>query len=175
MSLDRPITDVYYLNMKLGEGVEWAVHCCTVLAGMPPQHTVSGARLAEFHGVPAPYLVKQLQKLSAAGIVDAATGRNGGYRLARRASEITVLDVVLAVEGPEHAFRCAEIRQQGPSAVEARRYVRPCGIARVMWRAEDAYRAELAAVTIADISGELAMSVDPEQMSKAITWFREVS
>ncbi len=43
-----------------------------------------------------------------------------------------------------------------------------------MWRAEDAWRAELAAVTIADINGELATNVDPEQMAKAVTWFQEV-
>lgn len=150
------------------------MHCCSVLGAMPPPIAVSGARLAEFHGVPAPYLVKQLQKLSQAGIVDAVTGRNGGYRLARPASEITVLDVVLALEGQEPAFRCTEIRQQGPSAVDAARYMRPCGIARAMWRAEDAWRAELGAVTIADINGELATSVDPAQMTKAITWFQEV-
>ncbi|MGZ4671710.1 MAG: RrF2 family transcriptional regulator [Ilumatobacteraceae bacterium] len=161
--------------MRLGEGVEWAVHCCTVLGAMPPAAAVSGARLAEFHGVPAPYLVKQLQKLSQAGIVQATTGRNGGYRLARPASKVTLLDVVLALEGEEHAFRCTEIRQQGPSAVDARRYVRPCGIARAMWRAEDAWRKELRAVTIADINTELAASVDPKQVRKALEWFEEVS
>ena len=161
--------------MRLGEGVEWAVHCCTVLGAMPPTVTVSGVKLAEFHGVPAPYLVKQLQKLSQAGIVQATTGRNGGYRLGRPASKVTLLDIVLALEGDEAAFRCTEIRQQGPSAVEARRYVRPCGIARAMWRAEDAWRKELRAVTIADINSELAASVDPKQIGKALKWFQEVS
>ena len=160
--------------MKLSEGVEWSVHCCTVLGAMPPDVTISGARLAEFHGVPAPYLVKQLQKLSQAGIVDAVAGRSGGYRLARPAREITLLDVVLALEGAEPAFRCTEIRQQGPSAVATPRYVRPCGIAKAMWRAEDAWRAELKAVTIADINRELATSVDPTQIAKAIEWFQEV-
>jgi Rrf2 family protein len=160
--------------MKLSEGVEWSVHCCTVLGAMPPAVTISGARLAEFHGVPAPYLVKQLQKLSQAGIVDAVPGRSGGYRLARPASEITLLDVVLALDGPEPAFRCTEIRQQGPSAVDTPQYVRPCGIAKAMWRAEDAWRAELKAVTIDDINRELATSVDPVQVAKAIEWFQEM-
>lgn len=160
--------------MKLSEGVEWTVHCCTVLGALPRGTTMSGARLAEFHGVPAPYLVKQLQKLSQAGIVAAVAGRNGGYCLGRPAREITLLDVVLALEGPEPAFRCTEIRQQGPTAVDVARYVRPCGIAKAMWRAEDAWRAELKAVTIADINRELAASVDHEQIAKAIAWFQEV-
>jgi Rrf2 family protein len=160
--------------MKLSEGVEWTVHCCTVLGALPCGMTMSGARLAEFHGVPAPYLVKQLQKLSQAGIVEAVTGRSGGYCLGRPASEITLLDIVLALEGPEPAFRCTEIRQQGPTAVDVPRYARPCGIAKAMWRAEDAWRAELNSVTIADINQELAASVDPEQIAKAIAWFQEV-
>lgn len=160
--------------MRLSHGVEWTLHCCAVLGALPPTTTISGARLAEFHGVPAPYLVKQLQKLSQSGIVEATTGRTGGYRLARRPHEITLLDVVVALEGDEPAFRCTEIRQQGPSAVAARRYIRPCGIARAMWRAEDAWRQQLAAVTLADINAELATSVHPEQLKKAIKWFEEV-
>jgi len=159
--------------MRLGRGVEWTLHCCSVLGALPPPLTISGSRLAEFHGVPAPYLVKQLQKLSQAGIVEATSGRRGGYRLARPAGEISLLDVVTALEGNDHAFRCTEIRQQGPTAVEARKYVRPCGIARAMWRAEDAWRAQLAAVTLADINDELDRTVDPKQMRKAIEWFKE--
>ena len=124
--------------------------------------------------MPAPYLVKQLQKLSQAGIVETSAGRSGGYRLARAAGDITVLDVVQAVEGGDHAFRCSEIRQQGPSAVAARRYVKPCAIARTMWRAEEAWRHELRTVTLADINAELAGSVDPQQLAKAIRWFEEV-
>ena len=85
--------------MRLGEGVEWSIHCCTILALLPQGVTISGRRLAEFHAVPAPYLVKHLQKLSQAGIVETTTGRKGGYRLARDQSEITLLDVVLALEG----------------------------------------------------------------------------
>ena len=160
--------------MRLGEGVEWAIHCCTVLAYLPADSPISGRDLAEFHGVPAPYLVKQLQKLSRAGIVHTQTGRNGGYRLARPATEITLLDVVLALEGEERAFRCTEIRQRGPSAVAPARYVRPCGIAGAMWRAEAVWRAELANVTIADLNAEATTTIDPEQITKALSWYQEM-
>ena len=156
--------------MKLGEGVEWTLHCCTVLGALPPDLSVPAAVLAELHGVPAAYLAKQLQTLSRAGIVESLPGRRGGYRLARPAAEISLLDVVLALEGEEPAFRCSEIRQQGPSAVPAERYVRPCGIASAMWRAEDAWRAELGAISIGDLVAELGTSVDPEQIEQALLW-----
>lgn len=118
--------------MRLGEGVEWALHCCSVLGSLPPGVTLPEARLAEFHDVPASYLAKHLQALSNAGVVEPVTGRNGGYRLVRPAGEITMLDVVLAVNGDEPAFRCSEIRQRGPSAIAPEPYVQPCGIARAM-------------------------------------------
>ena len=53
--------------MRMGEGVEWAIHCCTVLALVPPGMALPGARLAEFHGVPGPYLGKSLQALTRPG------------------------------------------------------------------------------------------------------------
>ena len=83
-------------------------------------------------------------------------GPLGGYRLARPPADISLLDIVLAVDGDGPAFRCSEIRQRGPAATAGSpAYRRPCGIARVMWRAEDAWRAELAAVTVGDIVTEL--------------------
>lgn len=160
--------------MKFGEGLEWSLHCCTVLGALPADVALPASRLAEFHDVPSAYLAKHLQALSRAGIVETTPGRNGGYRLARPASEVTLLDVVLAVEGDELAFRCTEIRQQGPSAVGPENYVRPCGIARAMWNAEAAWRAELGDVTIGDLVAELDETVAPEQIENAINWLNRV-
>jgi DNA-binding IscR family transcriptional regulator len=84
--------------------------------------------------------------------------------------------VVLAVAGEGSAFRCTEIRQRGPAAAPrgAGAYKRPCGIARAMWRAEDAWRAELKATSIGDLVVELLTTVAPEQLAKGAEWVREV-
>src|ERR1035437_6597192 len=119
--------------MRINEGVEWGAHCAVVLALLPEGASLPAARLAEYHGVPAPYLAKSLQALMRAGIVESSTGRRGGYRLGKPASEITLLDVFHAVEGDDTFFRCTEIRRQGPSRVAAYAYPptcespRPCG------------------------------------------------
>lgn len=159
--------------MRLGEGVEWALHCCVVLAVLPDGQSLPAARLAEFHGVPGAYLAKHLQALSQAGIVESVPGRRGGYRLARPAADITLLEVVDAVEGATGAFRCTEIRRRGPTAAPSAEYRGPCSIAAAMRRADDAWRAELARQTLATLLGEVAVSISPVVAGKAVTWVQE--
>lgn len=146
--------------MKLSEGIEQAIHCVTMLSGVSEGGVLSAAALAEFHGVSTSYLLKHLQALSGAGLVSTVPGPKGGYRLAKTPEEITLLDIVLAVEGPAPAFRCAEIRQRGPNPLPGRYFAKPCGINAAMLKAEKAYRAELAKVSIADILADLEATDD---------------
>jgi Rrf2 family protein len=149
--------------MKMSGGVEWALHCTVVLSAA--ERPVPAARLAELHDVSGSYLAKQLQALSRAGLIRAAQGYAGGYELARPADGITVLDVVEAVDGPQPAFTCTEIRQRGPLATPPEACLRPCPIARVMSAADRAWRESLRAVTIAD----LAQTVDADNADALAT------
>jgi Rrf2 family protein len=146
--------------MKMGDGVEQAIHSVAMLAALSEGGVLSAAALAEFHGVSTSYLLKHLQSLSGAGILATVSGPKGGYRLAKSPEDITLLDIVLAVEGPAPAFRCAEIRQRGPNPLPGRYFSKPCGINAAMLKAEKAYRAELAKTTVADISDDLARTDD---------------
>lgn len=146
--------------MKLSDGVEQAIHSVSMLAGLAEGSLLSAAALAEFHGVSPSYLLKHLQALSGAGIVQTVPGPKGGYRLARKPGDISLLDIVLAVEGPAPAFRCAEIRQRGPNPLPDRYFKAPCGIASAMLKAERAYRAELAKTSIGDIIADLSKTDD---------------
>jgi Rrf2 family protein len=160
--------------MRIGEGVEWALHSCHLLAEAPPDRSLSSGQLAEFFDLPAPYLSKHLQALSRAGVTSSAPGPQGGYRLARPAAKVTVLDVVEAIEGSGAAFRCSEIRQRGPAALPARAYRHPCAIANVMAQAEAAWRRELQNVTIADLAGTVAVKA-PAAQKRAQAWLRAAS
>jgi Rrf2 family protein len=160
----------------LSEGVEWTVHCCVLLATIPPDATLPVARLAEFHGVPGPYLAKHLQALTRAGVLESVPGPRGGYRLARPASTITVLEVVEAIDGREPAFSCTEIRRRGPAGgLPAKAYPRPCGIHVLMDRADEAWRGELAATTVGDLAMHVARTTNPEAAARAATWFQQIS
>ena len=73
---------------------------------------------------------------------------------------------MLAVEGREPAFRCADIRRRGPGAPDATAYVKPCGINVAMLRAEQAYRQALAATRLSDIVAEFQFEADPRSIAR---------
>ena len=137
--------------MRLPEGVEWALHCTWLLTLARDGDALPARRLAEFYGLPEAYLAKLLKALVRAGLLSATSGPRGGFRLARPPEAITVAQVVEAVEGQSPLFHCMEIRQRGPVPLTGAACRKPCGIAKVMHRAELAWRKELAATTIADL------------------------
>lgn len=156
------------------EGVEWALHCCLLLAWLGPDTPVPTTLLAEFHGVRPPYLNKQLQALVRAGILTSTPGARGGFTLARTPAEITALDVVVAVDGTEGAFRCTEIRRRGANTQEPdATFALPCAIASVMYEAEARWRAALRGRTLADIIATVADHA-PGADTAARDWFAQV-
>jgi Rrf2 family protein len=138
--------------MRMGAGVEWALHCCVTLGWLEEHWPVPVARLAQWFDLPPEYLKKRLQALVRAGLLTSTPGVGGGLALARAPERITLMDVVAALEGGVEAFACAEIRQRGVSGERDRaEFAAPCGIAMAMRRAELAWRRELAAQTVADL------------------------
>lgn len=159
--------------MKLSDGVEWSVHCAMLLGSLPEGATLSGKALAEFHGVAESYLLKHLKALAAAGILESVTGPRGGYRLARAPKDISLLDIVDAVEGKKPAFRCSDIRRRGPCALGPDAYPRPCGINRAMLRAEASYRQALARENLKDLTDEFVETADRRIIALGMKWLPE--
>lgn len=159
--------------MKMGQGVEWAIHCCSLLAALPPDCALRLEKIAEYYELPVPYLRKHFQALSRAGLVATTSGPRGGYRLARAAAEISLLQIYQALEGNEPAFRCNEIRKQGATACSQKLYPVACNIATSMWRAEAAWKAELEKVSIADVVSEAQRQIPQARIDASQKWFEE--
>ena len=159
--------------MKLSEGVEWGLHCVSLLAALPPGATLPTRSLAVYHELSETYLSKHLQALTNAHIIESVPGPRGGYRLVRLPEDITLLEVVEAIDGREPVFRCTEIRQRGPLALAPEAYRLPCGIHVAMARAEKAWREALRAQTIADLGLAYQRGVDLEQQQRAGRWVAE--
>jgi Rrf2 family protein len=159
--------------MKLSHGVEWGAHVCSLLAVVPDGRPLSGARLAEFYDLPPAYLSKHLRQLAGAGILAATPGPTGGYRLGRSADEITLKDIVEAINGNAYAFRCTEIRRRGPTGLDDDCYPGHCGVADAMWAAEEAWRDSLSQTTVADLVRVARREVHREQQQRTRAWLRE--
>ena len=161
--------------MLLRNQVEWALHCCTLLAGLPEGRFLPTKALAEFHGVPKEYLSKALQALSQAGIVETTLGPRGGYQLARPAKEISFLDIVEAIEGQRSTFACTEIRRNNPCKMPKSAFAAPCQIARAMQRADQAWRDELRKTSLADLATTLAKDLPRDVVVQNAKWLDEHS
>jgi Rrf2 family protein len=165
-----PALLVAAVRVRLSDGVEWGVHACTLLAVVPPDRSLPAAKLAEYHGVPAAYLAKHLQALARAEVLETVKGPRGGYRLARAPRDITLLDIVEAIDGEEPAFRCSEIRRRGPAAVPARDYPPLCGINRAFLRADEVWREELRRTTIEDVARVMLEDAPAAAVQKGVRW-----
>lgn len=159
--------------MKMSQGIEWSIHCCALLATLPPERALRIEKIAEFYDLPVPYLRKHFQDLARSGVLKTSPGPRGGYRLARPADAVTLLDIYQALEGMEPAFRCNEIRRQGPTACAQKTYSVACNIANSMWRAENAFRRELQSVTIKDVVAEASLQINPERKALMKEWLLE--
>lgn len=156
--------------MLLKNQVEWALHCCSILSALPADVRLSTKALSEFHGIPKEYLSKALQALSTAGLVEGTLGPKGGYRLAKAAREITFLEIVEAIEGRKRTFNCTEIRGNNPCNPADQTYTKPCGIARIMWNADEAWRDSLRGVTLQDLNDNLEDDLTEEELEESLNW-----
>jgi Rrf2 family protein len=161
--------------MQLKNQVEWALHCCAILASLPEGKYLASRDLAELHGVPKEYLSKALQGLSHAGLVEGTLGPTGGYRLAKDPVRISFLDIVEAIEGRTSTFVCTEVRKNNPCLADERSagVDKACAVARVMWKADEAWRASLRGVTLAQLIGMVQTDVPARLLKKTAAWVAE--
>ncbi|MEL7129761.1 MAG: Rrf2 family transcriptional regulator [Pseudomonadota bacterium] len=156
--------------MQMSKGVEWAVHAAAMLAVLPEKAGLSADALARYHEVPPAYMAKQLQAMSRAGLVKSSRGARGGYRLAKPPGDISLWDIMAAIEGSQSAFRCTEIRQNGPCGAHANACLKPCPIASAFLAAETVFRDHLRTVTLVDITMAVGADATPGRTLAIFNW-----
>lgn len=165
-----------FVMSYIGAGVEYALHCLLWIAE-PLEEPPSARDLADLQGVSSSFVAKIFAKLEKASIVEASDGIRGGYRLARPIENITVLDVIDAVEGHKPLFDCQEIRgrcvlyNDKPPAWATRGV---CGIHAVMLQAEKNLREELGRTRLSELSaGFQTRRLPPDFASRVQQWFAD--
>jgi Rrf2 family protein len=159
-------------------GVEYGLHCLLYLVDeVAETGTAASTRdLADLQGVPAEYVAKLFTKLQKAGVVAATEGAKGGFRLARPAGQITVLDVVDAIDGEKPLFECREIRgrcalyNDNPPDYATRGV---CSIHAIMLDAEKRMREALAAQTLASLSRTVVAKQAPDYTQRVADWLED--
>jgi|SRR5581483_2691558 len=98
--------------MQITRAADYAVRVMIHLASQPTSMPVRRPEIAKATDVPGSFLSKVLQHLVQGGLISSQRGSGGGYRLAVNPENISLLDVVEAVEGPTQLNVCL---QPGPS------------------------------------------------------------
>lgn len=91
--------------MRISAKADYAVRAVAELASAEGDRPIKAERVASAQGIPLNFLENILGELRHAGIVRSQRGAEGGFRLARPAEEMTVADVIRAVEGPLASVR----------------------------------------------------------------------
>src|SRR5665213_1954818 len=139
--------------MRISAKADYAVRAAVELAAAEGEKPVKAERIATAQGIPLNFLENILGELRHAGIVRSHRGAEGGFRLAKPAEQVTVADVIRAVEGP-----LASVRGGPPE--EATYNGAAESLPRVWIAVRVNLRRVMEQVTVADIaSGELPASV----------------
>jgi len=92
--------------MEISRRTDYGIRVILDLAGLPTSGRASTQEIANRQNVPSPFLAKISAQLSLAGLVTTQRGAGGGVTLARPPSEISLLQVIEALEGPIRLNRC---------------------------------------------------------------------
>jgi Rrf2 family protein len=140
--------------MRISAKADYAVRAAVELAASLDSKPVKAQRIATAQGIPLNFLENILGELRHAGIVRSHRGAEGGFTLAKPAEQITVADIIRAVEGP-----LASVRGAPPEETEY------AGASEALPRVWIAVRANLRKVvehvTVADVAeGQLPKTVE---------------
>ena len=136
--------------LRVTKLTDYATVVLTVLAARPGE-VLSATELADAAGLEPPTVSKLLKPLAQAGLVEGLRGVHGGYRLARPATDISLIEIVEAMEGPLAITECSQGESQCGIA-------RQCGV-RSNWRLiNDVVADALRGVTLAQMLHPLPLA-----------------
>ena len=110
--------------------------------------SASAREIAEQYDIPLELLAKVLQRLARRGLVTSMQGTRGGYRLARATAQISVADIIQAIDGPLTVTACST------EAENCGQYAK-CNIRDPLWRIKDRIVSALTTCSLQEIASDL--------------------
>jgi Rrf2 family cysteine metabolism transcriptional repressor len=133
--------------MKLSTRAEYGIRVLVALAHADSDRPTSLAGIAKSDKLPHAYIEQLVGALRRAGLVTATRGHAGGYRLARPAEQISLVDAVRALDGPILEMPCA-----GPNDLESCDRPQDCSVHEVFERLQSSLSGTLGATTLAEVA-----------------------
>ena len=135
--------------LRLSKKADYALLSLRHLAANGDRSSISARELAETYDIPLELLAKVLQKLVRAHLLESHQGIRGGYGLARPAAQVSVADVIHAIDGPLTVTACSDVDHS------CEQYAK-CNIRDPLWRVKDRIISALAATSVADLAEDLS-------------------
>lgn len=151
-----------HLMFTLSRQTDYAVRIVLHLATKPPEERSSITELSRSRNLPIPFVRRIVSRLAELGILDTVRGRDGGIRLARPASELSLQDVVEAVDGPVALNICVNKK-------EACTFSCDC-VAREVWTDASRLLENHLRATLISHLAEKASQTIPHQQERTTTW-----
>ncbi len=131
--------------MRISRTVEYGLTAAVFIAQNCKDGRVLAKKISEAYDLPAEYLLQVMQQLVRAGILTSKKGPKGGFNLARPAKEITMLEIIEAIDGPV-IVPMNLVEQTGKPFAKK--------IEKMFLNVSEAMKVSLAKVTLADLAGK---------------------
>ena len=153
--------------LRLSKKADYALIALKDLAAADIGASSSAREIAERYNVPVELMAKVLQKLAKVGLVASHHGTRGGYQLARPAMQISVAEVVQAIDGPVFITACSDVDETCDQYTK-------CNIRDPLWRLKDRIAQALSAFTIHELTYDetteaFPLTVSHRQSGPAVT------
>jgi len=140
--------------LRLSKKADYALIAMKHLTLHSDRGAASAREIAEQYDIPIELMAKVLQRLVRGGLLASHHGTRGGYLLARGATQISVADVIQAIEGPVNVTACST--EDGQCDQYAK-----CNVRDPLWRVRERILAALGECTIAELAADVPAAASP--------------
>ena len=137
--------------LRLSKKADYALLALRHMAAHADRPAHSARELAEAYDIPAELLAKVLQSLVRANLLASHQGIHGGYGLGRRSDQISVADVIQAIDGPLTVTACSDTDHSCDQYAK-------CNIRDPLWRVKDRIIAALSATSVSDLAVDMVVA-----------------
>jgi Rrf2 family protein len=140
--------------LRLSKKADYALIAMKHLATRSDSASASAREIAEGYDIPVELMAKVLQRLARRGLVTSHQGTRGGYRLSRPTAQISVADIIQAIDGPLTVTACSTEEDQ------CGQYAK-CTVRDPLWKIKDRIVSALATCSLQEISAEMVAEPQP--------------